>query len=192
MKNEIESEEIFSPVQKELEKRLGASIDDSNYDTLASVVVKKLIQKRQTLSLAESCTGGLIGKLITDIPGSSQVFMQGLIVYSNEAKQQLLQVNEATLKQYGAVSKETATEMVNGLHKSAGTDIALSITGIAGPGGGTETKPVGLVYVGIKTKQIVKTYQLNLKGNRDKVRQQAAQHALNIIQLHIQKSNICS
>ena len=112
---------------------------------------KKLIDKKLTISVAESCTGGLLGSNLTKLPNSSKYFQMGLITYSNEAKTKILKVDRNIIKKYGAVSKECCEEMVKNLSKISKSKINVSITGIAGPGGGSKLKPVGLVYIGIKT-----------------------------------------
>lgn len=127
--------------------------------------------KKLTISTAESCTGGLLAKYLTDLPGSSAYFKMGLIAYSNESKMKLLKVRAATLKKYGAVSEQTAREMVNGLKKLANTDIAVSITGIAGPDGGSKDKPVGTVFFCIRIKENAFSYKKVFKGNREKIRE---------------------
>ena len=117
---------------------------------LANELVKKLIQKKLTISLAESCTGGMLSSIITSISGSSKVFHLGLITYSNKAKMDILKVPKKIISKYGAVSNECCLSMVKNLSKISKADISVSITGIAGPNGGTKLKPVGLVYIGIK------------------------------------------
>ena len=117
---------------------------------LANKLVKKLIQKKLTISLAESCTGGMLSSVITSISGSSKVFHLGLITYSNKAKMDILKVPKKIISKYGAVSKECCLSMVKNLSKISKAGISVSITGIAGPNGGTKLKPVGLVYIGIK------------------------------------------
>lgn len=112
-------------------------------------MAQQLIDKGVTLALAESCTGGLIGHLLTNVPGSSAFLNRGYVVYSNQAKMEDLGVSEATLERYGAVSEECAREMAEGARSRARTDLALAVTGIAGPGGGTDAKPVGLVYISL-------------------------------------------
>ena len=152
-------------------------------------VVSALREKGLTLATAESCTGGLIGKKITDIAGCSSVYMGGAIAYDNRVKEKLLNVGEQTLKQYGAVSEQTALEMCKAIAEAVGADIGLSTTGIAGPGGGTEEKPVGLVYIGIyfKNPQTGETKHKAIKLNlahrigphgRGMVRYMAASRAL--------------
>jgi len=118
--------------------------------SLTNKVIKKLIKKKLNISFAESCTGGLLSSKITSISGSSKVFNLGLITYSNEAKMNILKVSKKILNKYGAVSKECCLSMVKNLSKISKANISVSITGIAGPNGGTKLKPVGLVYIGIK------------------------------------------
>lgn len=145
-------------------------------------LIKLLESKNLKISCAESCTGGLISKLLTDIPGSSNVFLGGVCSYSNEVKENLLKVRHETLEKYGAVSKETAEQMANGVLNLIGSDIAISTTGIAGPGGATSTKPVGLVYICVATKNKIKTICLNEnpKFSREQIRNITARKALNL------------
>ena len=149
--------------------------------TLAAQVVALLKQHNKTLATAESCTGGMIGAVITSVPGSSEVYGFGFITYANEAKQQLLGVKHETLSAHGAVSSETAAEMAEGARRVSGADIAAAVTGIAGPGGGTPEKPVGLVYMGISSDHGTRTLKLNLSGDRDQVRQQTCVNALRAV-----------
>jgi nicotinamide-nucleotide amidase len=130
------------------------------------------------LAFAESCTGGLLSKKITDTAGSSDYFKGSVVSYSNELKMKLLGVKESTLKTYGAVSHQTAKEMAQGILKTANVDLGLSITGIAGPDGGTKEKPVGLVYIGIATAESVESYEYNFIGKRVDIRERAANSAL--------------
>lgn len=149
------------------------------FDTdLASAVVGELIRQKKTVATAESCTGGLIAKRITDVSGSSEIFGYGAVTYSNEAKMKLLSVSEKTLKAYGAVSEQTAMEMARGVRSLSGADVGVSATGIAGPGGGTPEKPVGLVYLGIASDNGVRAVKLLLRGSRDRVRMLTSQNAL--------------
>ncbi len=141
--------------------------------TIEDEVAKILIKNKLTISTAESCTGGLLAGRLINYPGISSVFLEGAVTYSNEAKIKRLGVKKETLDRYDAVSAETAAEMAEGIAKSAGTHIGLSTTGIAGPGGGTEERPVGLVYLGLYINGEVKTKELNLSGNRQKVREAA-------------------
>lgn len=141
-------------------------------------IIEKLIKKGITVATAESCTGGLIASEITAVPGSSSVFGYGMVTYSNEAKIKILGVREATLAAHGAVSSETAYEMAKGLKQLSGADVAISVTGIAGPGGGSEEKPVGLVYMGIAYGNTIQTKKNLFSGNRDEVRQKTTTTAL--------------
>jgi len=126
--------------------------------------------KKTTIAIAESCTGGFIAKVITDIPGSSKYFKCSVVSYSNESKIKILNVRKKTLKRQGAVSKETALEMVKGIARLTKADICVSITGIAGPTGGTKDKPVGTVYIAIKERNKIKTSHFIFSGNRNSVR----------------------
>jgi nicotinamide-nucleotide amidase len=139
-------------------------------DTLASVIGKLLIQKRKTVSFAESCTGGKIASAITDIAGSSLYFKSSVVTYSNESKLKILGVKEETLKKFGAVSEETAKEMARGILNLSGSDYALSVTGIAGPGGGSKDKPIGLLYVGFADNKKDESFKFNLVGTRKDIR----------------------
>ena len=132
---------------------LGEIIFGTGSDKLEQTVVRLLSERHQTLSTAESCTGGFIAHRVTNVPGASEIFMGSCVTYSNEAKINLLGVDPETLRQYGAVSEQTAREMAEGLRRRMGTDYAVSATGIAGPGGGTPEKPVGTVYIGLSTAQ---------------------------------------
>ena len=133
-------------------------------------IVLKLAQHNITISTAESCTGGSLGKIITSISGVSSIYGYGFITYANEAKEKILGVKHETLESYGAVSPETALEMAIGAKKVSGSDIAVSVTGIAGPGGGTPEKPVGLVYIAIADKDGAEYRKLNLDGTRGEIR----------------------
>ena len=144
-------------------------------------IVEKLIEKGIVVATAESCTGGMISSTITDVPGSSAIFGYGMVTYSNDAKMKILGVKEDTLKQFGAVSKETAYEMAEGLKNVSSADVAVSVTGIAGPGGGSEEKPVGLVYMGIATEKGIFTKKNLFNGDRDEIRKQTVHTALNLI-----------
>jgi PncC family amidohydrolase len=149
---------------------------------LAYELVTLAKKKGISLATAESCTGGLIGAAITSVPGSSDVFGYGFITYSNYAKKKLLSVREETLNAYGAVSAETAKEMVLGVMRVSGADICVAVTGIAGPGGGSTEKPVGLVFVALADKkQSASVKRLELSGNRDKIRLQSVTEAMKML-----------
>ena len=130
------------------------------------------------MALAESCTGGLIASLITDVPGSSDYFLASLVTYSNESKVSLLGVNEGTLKKHGAVSDMTAREMAAGARKVSGADMGLAVTGIAGPGGGSAEKPVGLVFFAFDHGGEVEVHRKTFPGERGAVKRAAADHGL--------------
>lgn len=147
---------------------VGEYIYGIDIETLENAVVEFLRATGQTLACAESCTGGLIAKRITDIAGCSDVFLGGCVTYSNESKERLLGVNRDSLAQFGAVSKKVAKEMARGIRERLGADIGVSATGIAGPGGGTDEKPVGTVYVGISTKNGEQVRKLSLSPMRSR------------------------
>lgn len=141
-------------------------------------IVASLSAKKLTVATAESCTGGLIASTIVDVPGASDCFNEGYVTYSNEAKMKNLGVLDETLMVHGAVSTETATEMAKGVKKRAKADFGLASTGIAGPGGGSPTKPVGLVYIACAYKDKCVVKELHLSGDRTSVRSKAANEAL--------------
>ena len=128
-----------------------------------SLLVPLLIKKKISISTAESCTGGLLASKITEVPNSSKIFNFGLVTYSNKSKEKLLNIKKNTLQKYGAVSSQTCMEMVENLSRLSKSNICISITGVAGPGGGSKVKPVGLVYVGIKSKNKTRIYEFRLK-----------------------------
>jgi nicotinamide-nucleotide amidase len=159
------------------------AVDD---ETLVSKLAGLLLAQGKTLAAAESCTGGLLSKMVTDLPGSSRYFWGGAVTYSNQAKQRLLGVNEETLQKYGAVSSETAREMAQGMRQVAGTDFALAITGIAGPEGGSSEKPVGLVYIALDHAQGSEVRRLRFGSGRDLIRILSAKSALDLLRRHLQ------
>ena len=139
------------------------------------------MKKGFTLAVAESCTGGLLGSVITSVPGSSSFFLGGVVSYSNAAKENILNVKLSTMIENGAVSEETAVEMAEGARELFGSDVAVSITGVAGPGGGTAAKPVGLVWIGISVKEGTSAKRFDFGGSRDDVRTSAAKAAMELI-----------
>lgn len=147
-KTEEEARAAVDEMVEKVKDRVGEFIYSCDDEELVQVVCRKLMEKGLTLSSAESCTGGKFAAAVTDIPGISSVFQRGLVTYSNQAKMDELGVSFETLEKYGAVSEETAMEMAEGLRRVSGSDVCVSVTGIAGPGGGSEAKPVGLVYIG--------------------------------------------
>lgn len=139
------------------------------------------LMKGRTLCCAESCTGGMIGETVTSIPGSSSFFVGSAVTYSNEAKMRLLEVPFGILMQYGAVSEQTAACMAKGARKLFSADIAVAVTGIAGPGGATDTKPVGLVYIAVYDGKDLKVKENHFKGSREDVRRQTVDIALEMV-----------
>ena len=162
--------------------RLGQYVYGVDVGSLQNAAVRLLAEKKLTVATAESCTGGLIARRITDVPGASEVFGMGAVCYANEIKMKLLGVSADTLEKYGAVSHQTAEEMAEGARRVAGADIAVSTTGIAGPGGGTPEKPVGLVYIGLATAKGCESFELHLargySSDREMIRWLAASNAL--------------
>ncbi|AFY71583.1 competence/damage-inducible protein cinA [Thalassoporum mexicanum PCC 7367] len=147
--NQAAAEKLIEPVQAEILSLTGEYCYGNDHDTLASVVGKLLIQHNQTLAVAESCTGGWLGQMLTEVPGSSAYFLGGIISYSNAVKADLLNVNRDDLDRYGAVSTQVAEQMAIGVKQKLQSNWGISITGIAGPDGGSAQKPVGLVYIGL-------------------------------------------
>lgn len=149
-------------------------------------VARKAVESMKTrylkLALAESCTGGLISSAITDVPGSSEVLLMGVVAYSNEAKTRVLGVPDPLLAMYGAVSEEAARAMAEGVRGLAGSDIALAVTGIAGPGGGSAEKPVGTVYISITVQGSCRVFKYLFSGDRTKVREQTVDAALDLLE----------
>ncbi len=148
---------------------------------LAQHVGERLQQRQMTVATAESCTGGLIGHLLTEIAGSSAYYMGGVVAYSNAVKQSLLEVPQATLASVGAVSEETARAMAQGVRSRLHTDVGIATTGIAGPGGGTPHKPVGLVFIAVATPNDVQCQRHVFEGDRPSVKQQTAAAALQLL-----------
>jgi nicotinamide-nucleotide amidase len=149
--------------------------------SLEERVGRALVRKGWSLALAESCTGGLIGFRITAVPGSSRYFPGGVVAYADNVKGRVLGVSRATLRHHGAVSAETAVEMARGARKVVGAKVALSVTGVAGPGGGSAQKPVGLVYAGVSSGRASEWVEGRFRGGRDNVRRRAADMALELL-----------
>jgi nicotinamide-nucleotide amidase len=168
-----------------IRERLGDTVYSVDGQPMEEVVGALLKQRRLKLSVAESCTGGLIGARITNIAGSSEYFERAAVTYSNPAKTEMLGVPGALLERRGAVSSEVAAAMARGIRQAAKTDLGLSVTGIAGPDGGTEQKPVGLVYTALASAQGVKTNEYRFLGNREQVRMRASQMALDMVRRHL-------
>lgn len=186
-KNRAAVHKMFRRIRRALLDLLGDRVYGENNDTLESVVGRLLKSKRQTLALAESCTGGLIGSKITDVAGSSSYLIEGAVTYSNESKVRRLGVRQATLSRYGAVSAECAGEMARGIRRRAKSDWGLSATGIAGPGGGSAVKPVGTVYIGIASASGSITLQRNFFGTRTEIKEKSALCALDFLRRELLK-----
>ena len=181
-KTRNEAKSLVEPLVKEMYHRFGDFIfTDKEEVTLEQSVVELLKKHRLTLCTVESCTGGLLAGRIINVGGVSDVFRQGFITYSNEAKMELVDVKQSTLEAHGAVSPETAKEMAQGATKRYQSKIAVSITGIAGPDGGSEEKPVGLVYIGYDIEGHVFAKEFHLTGNRSKIRETSVANALTVL-----------
>ena len=176
LQTKIENKKNVAKIVKKLYNRISEFIIGEDDERIENTIFECLNsgEKPLTISTAESCTGGMIASKLIEVPGISENFIESIVSYSNETKIKRLKVKKETLEKYGAVSEEVAREMLAGLN----TDIGISTTGIAGPGGGTKDKPVGLVYIGIKVKDEVKIFKRELKGDRNKIRQRAMMHAL--------------
>jgi nicotinamide-nucleotide amidase len=183
--SEAEAAEAIRPVREEAEKLLASFVFGRGHATLEGAVADLLERHRKTLAVAESCTGGLVGHLLTNVAGISRFLLEDLVTYSNPSKVELLGVPEGMLAQYGAVSEEVAKAMAEGVRQRAKADIGLSTTGIAGPAGGTPEKPVGLVYVGLATEAGTRAERLQALGTREIIKDRAARNALNVLRLHL-------
>ncbi|MFA7360953.1 MAG: competence/damage-inducible protein A [Candidatus Kapaibacterium sp.] len=180
-RTELEAESELQRIEKMLYEKIGDYIYGQNDDLLEELVGKLLVEKKLTIAAAESCTGGIISGRITDVPGSSRYFKGSIISYANEIKENILQINPDLLMDKGAVSSEVAVDMAVRVRKFLKTDIGISATGIAGPTGGTETKPVGLVYIAISLGDKTYSKELFLGDNRHRNRIRAAQATLEML-----------
>ena len=178
---------LLAPLKAEIYRRLGNSVyAEGQNASMAQTLIDIFREKQMTLALAESCTGGLLASKIVALPGASDVLLASLVTYANSAKAHLLGVSEETLAAHGAVSAECCLEMVCGARKETGADCAVSVTGIAGPGGGTEEKPVGTVYVGLSGPFGEKWERLQLRGDRTHIREVTCLYAMNLLRLALQ------
>jgi nicotinamide-nucleotide amidase len=180
-KSEQEAELLLDGLSGQIEERLGDSVFAFRGETMEEVVGLRLAVGGFTLAVAESCTGGLVAQRLTEVPGSSSYFMEGVITYSNEAKTRMLGVPADLIKEYGAVSSEVAEEMAEGVKALAETDFGLAVTGIAGPGGGTPEKPVGLVFIALADDAHTEHRRLMIPGDRHLIRTRASQAALDLL-----------
>lgn len=187
--DEQQADEMCAPVIEEIRNRLGEFVYGIDVESLEALVVKELLQQGKKLATAESCTGGLLAKRITDISGSSAVFDMGCVTYANEAKEALLYVPHEILEAHGAVSEETARAMAEGIVRRSGSDLGIGITGIAGPDGGTEQKPVGLIYIALSDGSqtwVVKRSPIGRTKNREWHRHCAASQALDMVRRYLE------
>ena len=187
---EAEAQEKIRPVEREVIARLDDYFFGEDDETLEGAVARLLQERGATLALAESCTGGLLAKRLTDMPGSSAYFTEGLVTYSNEAKERLLGVPHALLLEHGAVSEPVARAMAEGARRISGADYGLSVTGIAGPDGGTEEKPVGLVFVGISDAEGTFAEKLDFTAwarSRDSIRERSTNRAFDLLRLRLEE-----
>ena len=183
---EEEARKLVKPVVKEIKNRFGDYVySTKEEETLEQAVVKLLKKYDLTMTTAESCTGGLLAGRIINVPGASEVYNEGFITYSNKAKRKYLDVSKSTLKKYGAVSEQTAREMATGGVFATDSDACVAVTGLAGPDGGSEEKPVGLVYIATYMKDKVNVQRYQFKGNRAKIREQAVVKGLDLLRRSI-------
>ncbi|MGB9840374.1 competence/damage-inducible protein A [Thermovenabulum sp.] len=180
-KNKEEAIQMIIPIEEEIKRRVGNYIYAFDDQKIEDVIAKMLIEKGITIAIAESCTGGLISHKLTNIPGISKSLERAVVSYSNKSKIELLGVNPETIEKNGAVSEKTAEEMAMGIRINAKCDIGLSVTGIAGPDGGTLEKPVGLVYIGYSDKNHTFSKKFLFKGKRQEIKERAANAALQLL-----------
>lgn len=181
------AEATAEKLANELTLALGKAVFSTNGETMEEIVGNRLKERGETVSVAESCTGGLIARRLTEIPGSSAYFMEGSVTYSYESKTKTLGVPAELIEKYGAVSAKCAEAMAKGMREYAGTDHAVSVTGIAGPGGGTDEKPVGTVFIGYAGKKVVKSVKIVLPGDRYLIRWRSSQAALDFLRRQLHK-----
>ena len=179
--------EILNEAERLIYARLDDRVFGTNEDTMIGLVSENLKRRGLTIATAESCTGGMLGAVLTQEPGSSDFFLGGVVSYSNTLKEKFLGVKPHTLETFGAVSAETALEMAGGIREYANSDLGVSITGIAGPGGGSQEKPVGLVYIGLATPDGIEACKFQFHGGRDSVRQLSVQAALDWVRRYMLK-----
>ncbi|NJE33456.1 competence/damage-inducible protein A [Megasphaera sp. SW808] len=177
-RTEAEAKDMLAPLEEEMRRRLQRTAVAYDDETVAHVLGREALRRNLTISAAESCTGGLVGSLITDVPGASAYFRGSAGTYCNEMKEQILSVSHETLERYTAVSAQTACEMARGSRQLYGSDIAVSTTGIAGPDGGTEAQPVGLVYTGVDGPWGTVSHRDIYPGDRAEVKRRAAARAI--------------
>ena len=180
-RTEADAETLLDDLSLKIERELGNSAFSFRGETMEEVVGRRLAMTEFTLAVAESCTGGLIAQRMTSVPGSSKYFIEGVVTYSNESKVRLLGVDKKLIREFGAVSQQVARDMARGVRHRAKTDFGLAVTGIAGPGGGTKDKPVGLVYIALADDAHTEHKKLTIPGDRELVRWRASQAALDML-----------
>lgn len=176
--NEQLAEEQLQELVGRVREKLGDAIFTDQEEDLGEVVGQILRDKGMTVATAESCTGGMLGKMMTDVPGSSDYYLGGVVSYSNDLKVDFLGVNETSLERFGAVSEQVAAQMAEGIRKDTSADLGLSVTGIAGPGGETTEKPVGLVFIGLSSDQETRVKRIQMAGPREAIRIRASRFAM--------------
>lgn len=187
-KTEADAEELLEEVAAKIAEPLGVAVFAMNGEKMEEIIGALLTENKKTLSVAESCTGGLISARLTDVSGSSAYFIEGVTAYANEAKTRNLNVPAELIEKHGAVSAEVAEAMAKGMRERAKTDYSVSVTGVAGPGGGSEEKPVGLVYVGFSSETETKSIKLMLPGDRHLIRWRTSQAALDLLRRKMLKT----
>ncbi|MEO0076829.1 MAG: competence/damage-inducible protein A [candidate division WOR-3 bacterium] len=183
----IKDKKTYYTLKQELLTRLKPYVYADTQETIEEIIGRLCKKKQVTVSVAESCTGGLIADRITNVPGSSEYFIGGVVAYSNAIKKLICNVKSETLKRFGAVSKETVIEMAIGIKDKFSTDIGISVSGIAGPTGATDKKPVGLVYIGIATKKSRSYEEHKFLGNRRMIKEKAAMAALDLLRRNLEQ-----
>jgi nicotinamide-nucleotide amidase len=180
-RTEQDADALLDDLSLKIEKALGNSVFSFGGETMEEVIGRRLSMTDFTLAVAESCTGGLIAQRLTSIPGSSKYFLEGVVTYSNESKTRLLGVDKKVIKEFGAVSQQVARDMARGVRHKAKTDFGLAVTGVAGPGGGTEEKPIGLVYIALADDAHTEHKRFVIPGDRELIRWRASQAALDML-----------
>ena len=180
-RTEADADALLDDLSLKIEKALGNSVFSFGGETMEEVVGRRLSMTDFTLAVAESCTGGLIAQRLTNVPGSSKYFIEGVVTYSNESKTRLLGVDKKIIKEFGAVSQQVARDMARGVRHKAKTDFGLAVTGIAGPDGGTHDKPVGVVYIALADDAHTEHKRFVIPGDRELIRWRASQAALDML-----------
>ncbi|MCK4437130.1 nicotinamide-nucleotide amidohydrolase family protein [bacterium] len=185
--NEDSLSGLISQAEAKVRERLGDYIFGVDEETLEKVVGVLLSLRHKTIGVAESCTGGLISHRLTNVPGSSNYFLHSVVAYSPEAKMNILKVRQEKLNKFGAVSPQVSQEMAEGIRSLSRSDIGLAVTGIAGPGGTTQKKPVGLVYIALAGDDSNSTEEHHFSGSREMIKEKASQAALDLVRKHLLK-----